>query len=500
MKLALRRNAAANLLGALVPAVVALATVPLVLKGLGAAGYGLYALVTAIVGYFAVIDINLTAGSVKTIAAQHARGDQAQIGQTISFGLLVYSVLGLAGALGLLVGADFLAQRVFSVPPALAPQAVATLRLAALGFVASQLQTYLQSVPQALLRYDVPVRLEILFGSALPLLTVLVLMLGQGLFEVILLRVAGSSLHALLLWQGVRRLLPGLQLGWPSARLRRELLGFSAWSFLSRCAALTYAYADKLIIGAVAGVTALAWFAVAATLANRLLGISYRLSGVLFPVASALAAGGEFARLEQLYLSASRYIVFLNAAMLVLVAVFADTILLVWIDAAFARRGAVVLALMALSHFVDSLTNLPSLVNDGMGHPRVSGLFALGRALAGLAGVCAGVRLGGIAGAAWSHLGVSLLFTLAFLAYVHGRTVRTSLRQLLLRSYAPSALGVGAIALAALLARQALAPTHATLALLIAATVAALLLYGWLFVAEARERSQLWTLLRRGTP
>jgi hypothetical protein len=135
-----------------------------------------------------------------------------------------------------------------------------------------------------------------------------------------------------------------------------------------------------------------------------------------------------------------------------------------------------------------------------MGHPRVSGLFALGRALTGLAGVWAGVLLGGIAGVAWSHLGVSLLFTLAFLGYVHGRTVRTSLRALLLRSYAPTALGVGAIALAALLARQALAPTRANLALLIAATVAALLLHGLLFVAEARERHQLWTLLRRGTP
>ena len=62
---------------------------------------------------------------------------------------------------------------------------------------------------------------------------------------------------------------------------------FSAWSFLSRFAALSYAYADKLIIGALAGVTALAWFTVASTLANRVLGLTYRLSGVFFPAASA---------------------------------------------------------------------------------------------------------------------------------------------------------------------------------------------------------------------
>ena len=497
MNLRLSRNALANLLGALVPALVALGTVPLVVKGLGQASYGVYALVTAIVGYFAVIDINVTAGSVKYIAEFNASRQQTKISEAISFGLLVYAALGLAGGLGLLAGAAWFVHSVFSVPQALVPEAVATLRLAALGFFISQLQTYLQSVPQSLMRYDVSARIEMVFGTLVPLLTVGVLMLGYGLFEVILLRVVSSSIHSLVLWQGVRRLLPALRLCWPQRQLRRELLGFSSYAFLSRFASLSYAYADKLIIGALAGVAALAYFTVAATLANRILGLSYRLSAVLFPAASALAASGEFERLDRLYLTANRYVVFLNAAILVLVAVFAGPILRYWINPDFARHGAAVLALMALSQFVDSLTSLPSLVNDGMGHPRVSGLFAVCRALVGLAIVYAGVALGGIDGAAWGHLGVSLLFTAAFLVYVHGRTVRTSLRALLLHSYAPTAFGVGAIALAAHLAGAALAPGAGTLVLLLAATMAALALHGLLFVAEPRDRGALWARLRR---
>ena len=76
MKLHLASNALANLMGALVPSLVALATVPLIVRGLGEAGYGLYSLVTAIVGYFALIDINVTAGSVKFIAEFKPRWDQ----------------------------------------------------------------------------------------------------------------------------------------------------------------------------------------------------------------------------------------------------------------------------------------------------------------------------------------------------------------------------------------------------------------------------------------
>ena len=97
MNLRLVRNAVSNLIGALVPALVALGTVPLVVSGLGEAGYGLYSLVTAIVGYFAVIDINVTAGSVKFIAEHNARDERDKIDQTLCFGVVVYALIGAAG-------------------------------------------------------------------------------------------------------------------------------------------------------------------------------------------------------------------------------------------------------------------------------------------------------------------------------------------------------------------------------------------------------------------
>jgi O-antigen/teichoic acid export membrane protein len=486
----------ANLLGAVVPALAALVTVPFIVRGLGEANYGVYALVTAIVGYFAVIDINVTAGSVKYIAEFSTRDDAARIGETICFSLVVYAALGAVGALGIYLGAQVLVTQVFSVPPALAAGAVATLELAALGFLVGQLQSYLHSVPQALMRFGLSGRLEVVFGSAVPLLSVAVLLRGGGLFDLVALRVLASALHCVLLWLGIRQLLPNLRLRWPRKRLARDLLDFSAFSFLSRFAALSYAYADKLIIGALAGVTALAYFTVAATLANRVLGLTYRLCGVFFPAASAFAASGQGARLRSAYLQASRYVTFLNAAMLVLISVFAYPILLLWMGAAFARHGAVVLALMALSQFVDSLTSLPSLVNDGSGHPRVSGLFALARAAAGLVAVWLGVLWDGIAGAAWGHLLASLVFSAAFLAYVHGRTVPASLADLWRRAYRPALSGVLAIALAALAARRLFDNSIASVVL--QSTVTALLLaaYGLLVVLDKHDRALAWSHLR----
>jgi O-antigen/teichoic acid export membrane protein len=496
MNLSLLRNAFSNLLGAVIPALVALGTVPLVVKGLGDASYGVYSLVTAIVGYFAVIDINVTAGSVKYIAEFNAHQDQQRIDETVFFGLSVYALLGVLGGLGLFFGAQFFVTRVFSVPPALAAEAVDTLRLAALGFFLGQLQSYLNSIPQSLMRYDIASRIEMLFGTGVPLLTVAVLMLGYGLFEVILLRVVASAVNCAVLWRCIRRLLP--QLAWrkPGAAIRRELLGFSAYSFLSRFATLSYAYADKLIIGALVGVTGLAYFTVASTLANRILGLTYRLSGVFFPAASALAACGELERLRLLYLKASRYVVFINASVLVLVAVFSYQILYYWMNPQFARAGQVVLAVMALSQFIDSLTSLPSLVNDGMGHPRFSGMFALARAVFGLLVVYLGVAGWGIDGAAWGHLIASILLTCAFLAAVHGRTVPARLGDLARQAYLPSVFGVGLVALAASAGNRLFDGGPLDLLLLVLLTMALLFAWGMLFVIEKNDKVLAWSRVK----
>jgi O-antigen/teichoic acid export membrane protein len=226
------------------------------------------------------------------------------------------------------------------------------------------------------------------------------------------------------------------------------------------------------------------------------LSLTYRLSGVFFPAASALAARGELDRLNRLYLKASRYVVFINASVLVLVAVFSYQILFYWMGPQFARAGQVVLAVMALSQFIDSLTSLPSLVNDGMGHPRVSGIFALARAVFGLLVVYCGVAGWGIAGAAWGHLLASVLLTCAFLAAVHGRTVPTRLGDLVRVAYLPSVAGVVVVALAAHAGNRAFDRGPVDVLLLLLLTSGFLLAYGSLFVIEKGDKEMAWARVK----
>lgn len=491
-------NALANLMGGVFPALATIATIPFIVSGLGDSAYGVLVLVTSIMGYFAIIDINVTAGSVKFVAEHHARGDTRSVHQVVTFGLWVYLIIGLLGMLGLWFGSGWMITHLFKIPPELRVQAEAALRWAALGFLIGQLQTYLQSVPQALQRYDISGRIEALFGGMVPVLTVALVAMGLGLVEVVVLRVVASALHAGVLMVSIKRLMPDFRFEPPSAEVRHGVLSFSAFSFLSRLASLTYTHADKLLIGSLVGVQQVTYFAVASTVANRVLSLTSRLSSVIFPVASALAASRELKQLEGLYLQASRYMFFINGAAVVLLACFAEPLLRLWMGAEFARQGALIMAVVAIGQFVDSLTNIPSLVNDGLGHPRVSGLFAVTRAVLGLGMLYLGVTWLAAEGAAWAHLVASVTMTAAFVLFVHGRTVPVALGRVVRQSFlAPGAVLCMGTLIAVGFNQLAPQPTLLTFLATSAASGLIMALGGWFWVLTADHRQHLAARLQR---
>ena len=433
------RNSLYNFLGGLIPAIAALLTVPVIVHRLGEVEYGVFALVTSVVGYFAVLDINVTAGSVKYLAEYQARKEATRVAQVLVFGGFIYLVIGLLGGLGIFCFAEFLSTVVFRVPPQLQLVATTTLQVAGFAFLFGQLQTYLQSVPQALQRYDLSGKLEGFFGSLASFSTVGVVLAGGGLVEIMYARLALSVINCGVLIRLIRKILPGVGFAVPDRIIVGQLMSFSAFSYLSRLATITYLNSDKLLIAAMTDMRALALYTVPFLLANRMFGMIYRLGQVIFPVASQLDAQGKTGVLQETYLRITRYIVYLNACLCIVLCAFSRELLHYWAGPVFGPQAALVLVIVASAVFIDSLTNLPSLVNDGLGKPKNTGLFAVFRATIGLGAAYFAIRTYGIVGAAWAQLVVSFVMTAAFLHYVHGRTVPVTLNELF-QAYTPTLL------------------------------------------------------------
>lgn len=434
------QNSIMNLAGSAIPALVSLCTIPYIVRQLGHDSYGIFTLVTSIIGYFALLDVNVTAGSVKFVAEHNARGERHELHAVISFGALIYCLIGASGAVLIYFLAEWLTRFVFSIPIDMTPLAVRILQIAAWGFFFSQLQVYLSSIPQSLKRFDVSAALEIFFGTAIPLLTVVLLMLGYGLFEIVTLRVMASIINVLLLLILIPRLIPDLYWVFPTRNIAHKVGAFSGYAYLSRIAAITYAHADKLIIGTLVNMAELTFYTVPFTLVNRILGFTFRLGSVLYPVASELGAVNDHEGLVRLYVSSTRYLTYLNIYFALMISLFAYPILYWWIGEEFASQGRWITVIMAIALLVDSLTNLPSLFNDGLGHPERTGFFALVRACIGVMLVVTLTYRLGIIGTALGHLIASIIMTIAFLVYIHGKTIPVTFMRVIRFGYAPSLL------------------------------------------------------------
>lgn len=496
----LLRNSLWNLSGAALPALVALATVPLLIRGLGLEGFGIVTLVTSIVGYFGILDVNLSAGSIKYLAEHHARNDPRRFAETFWFGLSFYGLLGIVGGLLLFVFAAPILARFFSVSPLLTDDALLALKIAAAGFALSQIQNYLIVVPQALQRYDRSARGEAFFGISANLLSALVADQGGGIAGVVLARATVSLLNVLWLVLLLKRLGMPLAPALPSREVGSALARFSGYTYLSRLSSLLHQHADKLIIGSLAGPVALAFYTVPSQLAGRILGLTFRLSSVIYPRVSALAATGQEQRLQSLYLDATRLLTYLNCAALCIIALTGDLFLARWVGPEFVAKGYPVLLLVTLALLSDSLTVIPSLVNDGLGHPRITGRFALARGLLGVPMVYAGTLAGGIVGAAAAHLLSSLLMTGLFLAFVHGRTVPIGFGDTLRECWLPG-LGLCAVVTLLVLPLKWLLPESLAGLLLLAAAGGLLLgVAGLMFIVRREERAALLSVTRRLVP
>lgn len=439
------RNSIANVLGSFAPSILQIVTLPFIVRTLGEAQYGVYTMVMAIVGYFVFLDPNFGAGIVKYLAEFESVGKKREVGEVVSLGLLAYFGIGALGALLIFFLAESVVTGLFSVPPELEASAVIATRVAAAGFFFSQLQVLLKNIPQALGHYPITAGVEVLEGILMPSLSVLVLWLGYGLLGIVVVRVLLNVMNVALLAVAVRRLLPELKFVRPSAQMAKRVGSFSGFAYFATLAAVVYYQADKLIISALAGVVALAYYVVPFNLASRVMGLSFRMASVIYPEASRLGALNQLGTLREIYYSAARYIFFINSYFLIAVVLFGYEILYYWMGPQFAEQGALVMVFIVTACLVDSMTNIPALVNDGLGHPKVTGMFSLGRACLGLALIAVGTKLYGIQGAAVAHLATFLVYSFSFLVFVHGRTVPFSFREMMKGAFGPVILPVAAL-------------------------------------------------------
>ena len=112
----LARNTLLNLLGMLIPIVVGIVTIPFAVKGLGTEGFGILSIAWVVLGYLGLLDFGLSRATTKFVAEGLARRRFEALPTLVWTALVVSFLLGVVGAVGLMVVTPYLVESVLRIP------------------------------------------------------------------------------------------------------------------------------------------------------------------------------------------------------------------------------------------------------------------------------------------------------------------------------------------------------------------------------------------------
>jgi O-antigen/teichoic acid export membrane protein len=417
------RNSVYALVGFLYPTILTIVVTPIFIHYLGATRYGIYALSGVLFSFISLLDFGVAPTLLKFVSEHAARGELANLNQTVAASLVFYAAIGVVGLLVASTIAVFFVGGLFHLSGDLASTAEFVLLVSGVSFLLSMLLSGLSSVPAGLQRFDLLTMLGIALQTPAAVANILVLHLGFGLRGVTIVGAVAPAVGLVVFTILNRKLLPGFR---PIPRWNPQLLkkvfSFSAWAFVANLSGTILFQLDKIFIGTLSNVRAVTFYTVPGSVAQRLHTASASLSVVVLPLASDLLARGETERVKELYRRGARFVALFVCSVGIPLFVFAREILHYWLGSDFAVNSTAVLRLLVLTYAILALTAIPYYVVMAAGRPRLAAIYGLAAAALNIILIVALIPPYGIVGAAVAYL-VSTVAAVPFIWYTERRVL-----------------------------------------------------------------------------
>ena len=416
----LLRNILGSWLGIGADAITGFLLTRIVLHSVGDASFGLWILVSGLLGYYGLLDLGTRNAVIRFVARHNADGDSDSLSRVVSTAVAAYAVIGLA----VLLVASVLAWRlqdIFAFQSArdLADGKLLVLILgagAAIGFPLSAFGGALEGLQQFVRIGVVQAAATVSRGIAV----VVCLRLGYGIVAVgiltVLFNIAAGTVNAAFVVTRFKQVTLAL------VHVRRDTLltlgGFGMVTFWVSIANRLRFESDALVIGNLIGLQMVAVFAIGAKVLSYSTEVVSAMAGVFTPILSHADAVGDKALLTRMTFTGNYLASLLAFPIIVVLLFYGKLIIGLWVGPQYAL-SYIVLAIIAvpMAVYVSQSGTTRMLYGRGLHKSLAKLLF-----LEGVANLALSVLLGrryGIVGVAWGTaipLLVSSLVALPWLA------------------------------------------------------------------------------------
>jgi O-antigen/teichoic acid export membrane protein len=327
-----------------------LVAAPFLVHKLGLQQYGIWVLVSAILGSMGILSTGFGDATVKYVSAYRGQNNPSGVERTIRATLTINTFLG--GLFGLLVwvATPYSVDHIFKIEPVLHAVSIQAIRISAVILLVRSIESVFVSTLRAFERYGPPVKLNVFLRSIVVVSAVVLAAMGRGVVAIMIATLFWSALIVVLQVIAARRVVGPLN---PFPTFERtalaEVFSFGCFSWLQALAGVVFSYADRFLVAAMLGTAPVAIYVLCVQATQPIHGFLAAGFNFLFPHLSSRYEAGELhgpRRVFKLALASS----ITAAALLALpFVVFSKVILKSWMGASFADSGHAVLAILALS-------------------------------------------------------------------------------------------------------------------------------------------------------
>ncbi len=371
------RNTLLNLVGQGASLFVGVAAVPFIIQGLGSERFGLLSLAWVVSGYLGVFELGLGRATAKFVAEALELNNEDKVSSLVWTAALVQVILGLSATLVLMSIIPIITRRILNIPSELLHEAETMFYLISIFTPVILVSYSFRGMLEAYQRFDLVNLVRIPLNVSIFVLPLVGLFLGYGLVGIIILTLLARTGGVLAFVIFSFRVNPCMKRFRGSLILLPSLLSFGGWVTVSSMVNPVLLYTDRFIIGSLISMGAVAYYSAPYEIVNRLRIIPASLTMTLFPTFSQLAAIEDWQMLGVLLSRSVKYILVILGPIVLLLGLFANKVLEVWLGSEFALQSTAVLQLLAFGILITCMAYIPYSLLVGIGHPDVPAKFHL---------------------------------------------------------------------------------------------------------------------------
>ena len=413
---AIAKNTVYNLLGNIIPVIFAVVFIPPLIKGLGTERFGILSIAWMIIGYFSFFDFGIGRGLTKIIAERIGLNQTDQIAKIFWTSLTIMVSVSSLAAIILTFFIPSLVN-IFKISKNLQHETKSIFYILALSIPLVTTMAGLRGFLEAYQKFATISVIRSFLGMFTFLGPLLVLLITNSLFWIIVFLI----FIRIIIW--LLYLLQCFKASKESRKIQidfnaiKPVLKFSIWITIGNIIVPIIFYSDRFLIGAMISATAITYYVTPFEVITRLMVIPTALSGVLFPIFSASFMNNSDVT-KKIFLRGVKFIFLIIYPLVLLIITFSYEGIHLWLGIEFANQSYLILQLLAVGVFMNSMSLIPTNFFEGIGKPNIPTIIISAELPVYLFSMWFAIKNFGINGAALvfmisATLNVSILYLIA---------------------------------------------------------------------------------------